>query len=178
MFLRLFVSLILTVAIFFSGVVVSRAGRRAATSVIPPNAWTHPIGEPFNAGKQADIGYKIIDDGPVQGAPLGGIGAGTIGRTYAGDFARWHTNIGVHTYHSVPADMCSLYTKQGENSTAQALYTGNPGNAALKAWNWNYPVGKGTYWALYPRSGFVYEGLPVALSVEQFSPVIPHDYQA
>src|SRR5260221_4713612 len=167
MLLRLSVTLILTGSILFSGLVMNRAAR-AATSVIPSYAWTRPIREPFNAAKQENVGYKLIDDQPVQGAPLGGIGAGTIGRTYAGDLALWHTNIGGHTYHSVPADMFSLYTRQGENSTTQALYTGTPGDGSLKAWNWNYPVGKGTYLALYPRSGFVYEGLPVELSVEQF----------
>src|SRR5215813_574776 len=177
MLFRLFVTLILTGGVLFSGVVVSRA-KRATIGAIPPYAWTHPVGEPFNAGKQEDVGYKLIDDGPVQGAPLGGIGAGTIGRTYAGDFARWHTNIGVNNYHTVLADMFSLYTKQGESAMAQVLYTGQPSGDALKAWNWNYPAGKGTYWALYPRSGFVYDGLPVELSVEQFSPVIPNDYQA
>src|SRR5262249_10882926 len=119
-----------------------------------------------------------IDDGPVQGAPLGGIGAGTIGRTFAGDFARWHTTIGVHNYDSVPADMFSVYTKIGDSTSAQALYTGAPTDGSLSAWQWNYPVGKGTYWALYPRSGYVYEGLPVQLSIEQFSPVIPDDYQS
>src|SRR5437868_6914794 len=137
-----------------------------SNSAIPAYAWTHPIGGPARAGKQENVGYKIIDDGPIQGAPLGGIGAGTIGRTYNGNFARWHTNIGTTEYRSVPADMFSVFTKQGDNTTAQALYAGAPTDGSLSAWNWNYPVGKGNYWALYPRSGFIYDGLPVQLSVE------------
>src|SRR5947207_1687659 len=100
---------------------------------VPAYAWTHPIGGPAQAGKQENVGYKIIDDGPVQGAPLGGIGAGTIGRTYAGDFARWHTDIGVNTYRSIPADMFSVYTKQDDTTTAQVLYAGKPTDGSLSA---------------------------------------------
>ncbi len=122
----------------------------------------------------------MINDGPVQGAPFGGFGAGTFSRTYAGDFARWHIDIGHHVYQTIPADMFSVYASQGDQSVAQALWTGKPRGTMLSAWNWEYPVGAGTYYALYPRSWFVYDWdqLPVDLSIEQFSPIIPNDYQA
>ncbi len=149
---------------------------RAEESPIPPAAWTHPIGQPFSGGHTKDT-YQVIDDGPRQGAPLGGLGAGTIGRTYAGDFARWHLNVGFHAYATLPADMFSLFTKQGDKTNAQALFAGEPDDNTLNKWKWNYSVGDGTYWALYPRSGFVYDGLPIKLNVEQFSPIIPNDYK-
>lgn len=58
---------------------------------IPEAAWSRPIGQPVqNPSRTRITGYETIDDGPVQGAPLGGFGAGTFSRTYAGDFARWH----------------------------------------------------------------------------------------
>ncbi|MGQ4872276.1 MAG: GH116 family glycosyl-hydrolase, partial [Candidatus Thorarchaeota archaeon] len=41
---------------------------------------------------------KAIDDGYNQGVPIGGIGAGSIGRSYRGDFAKWHLLIGEHVY--------------------------------------------------------------------------------
>jgi len=44
----------------------------------------------------------MIDDGPFQGLPLGGFGTGSIGRTYQGDFARWHLDIGRHRYELIP----------------------------------------------------------------------------
>ncbi|WP_349258561.1 non-lysosomal glucosylceramidase [Aggregatilinea sp.] len=124
-------------------------------------------------------GFPTIDDGPVQGAPLGGLGTGTFARTYAGNFARWHIRTGAHAYGTAPADMFSVYAQQGSRSIAQALWTGAPAET-LAAWQWNYPVGAGTYYALYPRSWFVYDwdALPVDLSVEQFSPIIPGDYEA
>lgn len=146
---------------------------------IPAAAWTRPIGLPFEKPAREKVNYPMIDDGPLQGAPLGGLGAGTFARTYAGDFARWHTDIGTHRYATVAADMFSVYARQRETPIAQALWTGAP-RQHLDAWTWEYPVGAGDYYALYPRSWFVYdwERLPVDLSVEQFSPVIPHDYQA
>ena len=145
---------------------------------IPTAAWSRPIGLPFENPSREKANYQMIDDGPLQGAPLGGIGAGTFARTYAGDFARWHINAGLHQYQTFPADMFSVYVQQGDDSIAQALWTGKP-QAGLGAWQWEYPVGAGTYYALYPRSWFVYDwdALPVELSVEQFSPVIPHNYQ-
>ena len=145
---------------------------------IPVAAWTRPIGLPFADPLRAKVSYPMIDDGPLQGAPLGGLGAGTFARTYAGDFARWHTDIGAHRYATVAADMFSVYARQGETSIAQALWTGAP-EQELEAWNWAYPTGAGDYYALYPRSWFVYDWdrLPVNLSVEQFSPIIPGDYR-
>ncbi|RPJ00568.1 MAG: glucosylceramidase, partial [Chloroflexi bacterium] len=147
---------------------------------IPAAAWARAIGEPFlNSSVAAITGYATIDDGPLQGAPLGGFGVGTIGRTYAGDFARWHLDVGYHFYQPLPSAMFSVYTRQGDQTVAQALWTGKPARS-LEAWQWEYPVGAGTYYALYPRSWFVYDWdqLPVDLTVEQFSPVIPDDYQA
>ncbi|MBN1200292.1 MAG: glucosylceramidase [Anaerolineae bacterium] len=145
---------------------------------IPDAAWARPIGLPFENPSHEKVDYPMIDDGPVQGAPLGGFGAGTFSRTYAGDFARWHTSAGTHSYTTIPADMFSVYAQQGDHTVAQALWTGQP-ESNLKAWQWSYPVGAGAYYALYPRSWFVYDwdALPVELSVEQFSPVLPGDYQ-
>jgi len=145
---------------------------------IPEAAWSRPIGEPFENPSHEKVDYTMIDDGPVQGAPLGGLGAGTFTRTYAGDFARWNLN-GMYQHGTNPADMFSVYTKQGDQTVAQALWTGKPDGNALSAWQWGYPVGAGTYYALYPRSWFVYDWdqLPVDLSVEQFSPILPDNYQ-
>jgi non-lysosomal glucosylceramidase len=145
---------------------------------IPAAAWSRAIGAPFENPPRVSVNYPMIDDGPLQGAPLGGFGAGTFARTYAGDFARWHLDNGTHTYQTVPASMFSVYAQQGDQTVAQALWTGQP-KRGLEAWQWDYPVGAGTYEALYPRSWFVYDWdqLPVDLSVEQFSPIIPGDYQ-
>ncbi len=145
---------------------------------IPAVAWSRPIGLPVPNPPRPRTEYPIVDDGPYQGAPLGGIGAGTIGRTYRGDFARWHLDIGRHHYEPIPASMFSVFMAQGNHRVVQALWTEKP-DRVLSAWRWKYPVGAGTYYALYPRSWFVYtwEEFPAQLMVEQFSPVLPHNYR-
>jgi hypothetical protein len=50
---------------------------------IPAAAWSRAIGEPFENASGVSVGYAMIDDGPLQGAPLGGLGSGTFARTYA-----------------------------------------------------------------------------------------------
>ena len=58
-----------------------------AGSEIPKAAWSRPIGLSLeNPGVAKDA--TGIDDGYWQGAPVGGMGAGTFSRTYRGDFAR------------------------------------------------------------------------------------------
>ena len=59
------------------------------------------------------------------------------------------------------------------------LATGKPKNEQLSAWNWSYPQGSGEYAALYPKSWFAYQSpqLPIKLTVEQFSPVLPDNYK-
>ena len=60
-------------------------------------AWTHAMGGPA-ASERTRPRVPCVDDGPVAGAPIGGMGAGTMGRTYRGDFARWHMRVGGHTH--------------------------------------------------------------------------------
>ena len=145
---------------------------------IPAAAWSRPIGLPVEHPSRPRTDYPIIDDGPFQGVPLGGIGAGTIGRTYRGDFARWHLEPGRHRYEPLPANMFSVYMRQGDRTVVQALWTEAP-RTFLQAWRWRYPIGAGTYYALYPRAWFVYDWdrFPARLTVEQFSPIIPHNYR-
>ena len=61
-------------------------------------AWSHPMGDPPNGTPLPRPRVPCIDDGPAAGAPLGGMGAGSVGRTYRGDFARWHLRVGAHVH--------------------------------------------------------------------------------
>jgi non-lysosomal glucosylceramidase len=147
---------------------------------IPPVAWRIPIGQPpaNPGGHQPEI--RNIDDGFWQGAPVGGLGAGTFSRTYRGNFERWHINAGVHKYENVPANQFAVFVQpQGEAAMAEVLSTQRPEGNALSAWNWSYPAGKGEYAALYPKSWFAYRSpeLPISLTVEQFSPILPNNYK-
>lgn len=144
-----------------------------------PPAWTRPLGEPFpNAARAASVGYPLVDDGPYQGLPLGGLGSGAIGRSYRGDFARWHTQVGSHRYGPAWANQFSVAVEQGAIRQAHVLYAGER-PPILADWGWGYPVGAGSYAALFPRAWYRYtwEQLPVRLTQEQFSPVIPGNYR-
>jgi non-lysosomal glucosylceramidase len=148
---------------------------------IPQAAWRIPIGKPVAhpGGRKPEL-PGIIDDGFWQGAPVGGFGAGTFSRTYRGNFERWHVKAGVHKYQNVPANQFAVFTQAGgEKPVAQVLSTGKPEHHELSSWNWTYPEGGGDYAALYPKSWFAYksDSLPVKLTVEQFSPILPNNYK-
>ena len=144
---------------------------------IPACTWKRPIGlgwdKPYTVRTPSNL-----DDGPWHGMPLGGFGAGCIGRSSQGDFNLWHIDGGEHTFKSISACQFSVF-EQSANAPAQAyaLCTVPPSDA-LSQWQW-YPTGaNGTYHALYPRSWFIYEGVfQTQLTCEQFSPVWAENYQ-
>ena len=143
-----------------------------------PDAWRRPIGLPYDGPRaRQDVSAPLIDDGPWGGVPLGGLGAGSIGRTHRGDFARWHLDVGRHRFETIPADQFSVYVARGGASSAHVLSTIRP--ETLPTWNWDLPVGAGTYHGLFPNAWFEYDWaeLPVRLTQRQFSPVIPGNYR-
>jgi non-lysosomal glucosylceramidase len=149
---------------------------------IPSAAWHIPIGTPVaNPGTQRpENNSSNIDDGPWQGAPVGGLGAGTFSRSYRGHFERWHLKAGIHKYEDVPTNQFAVFAQpEGGAPVSMALAVGKPKGGALSSWNWSYPAGDGEYAALYPKSWFAYgtKALPVKLTVEQFSPVLPNNYK-
>jgi len=145
--------------------------------IIPTCTWKRPIGlgwdKPYTVRYQSNL-----DDGPWHGMPLGGFGAGCIGRSSRGDFNLWHIDGGEHIFRSLPACQFSVF-EQTEDAPAQtyAMMTEPPANGTLSSWQW-YPREKGTYHALYPRSWFEYQGVfKTELICEQFSPILPGNYQ-
>jgi non-lysosomal glucosylceramidase len=154
-----------------------------AGDTIPKAAWKRPIGLPLeNAGtKKPTLDSGHIDDGYWQGAPVGGFGAGTFSRTYRGDFARWHLKGGVHKYQTVFANQFAMYQKSegASEDVAQVLATTHPESGPLSSWKWDYPVGAGDYYALYPKSWYDYrwDKFPAHVVLEQFSPILPDNYR-
>jgi non-lysosomal glucosylceramidase len=150
---------------------------------IPKVAWKRPIGAPLaNPGtKKPNLDASHIDDGYWQGAPVGGLGAGTFSRTYRGDFARWHIKGGVHKYQTVWANQFAMFQRaEGEaEGVAKVLTADHPKDNSLSSWAWEYPVGAGDYYALYPKSWFDYrwDKFPAHVVVEQFSPILPDNYK-
>ncbi len=154
-----------------------------ANDDIPKAAWKRPIGAPLeNPGtKKPTLDAGHIDNGFWQGAPVGGFGAGTFSRTYRGDFARWHMKAGVHKYQTVWANQFAMFQKsEGDtDGVAKVLTAAHPPDHSLSFWDWDYPVGAGDYYALYPKSWFDYrwEKFPAHVTVEQFSPILPDNYK-
>ena len=175
---------------------------RTSNPNIPPHAWKRAIGlgwdNPYTVRYASNL-----DDGPWHGMPLGGFGAGCIGRSSRGDFNLWHIDGGEHIYRNLPACQFSVFEESGGKKQAFALCTEPPADGSLSSWKWYPSEGKrtppyppqggkqegsreqqeelpssGSYHALYPRSWFVYENVFQAeLSCEQFSPILPDNYQ-
>lgn len=141
--------------------------------IIPEIAWKRKIGEPLESPGVVKVtgsgGLPNVDDGYWQGMPLGGFGAGTFSQSYRGDFSRWHLEIGKHTYKTLASCQFGFY----EGGKAFILNECKPNDGSLSSWE--FLRQDGTYHALYPRAYFEYSKLNIVL--EQFSPIIPHNYQ-
>uniref|UniRef100_A0A3P8XGU8 Non-lysosomal glucosylceramidase n=1 Tax=Esox lucius TaxID=8010 RepID=A0A3P8XGU8_ESOLU len=114
----------------------------------------------------------------IYGAPLGGIGGGTITRGWRGEFCRWQLNPGMYHYKTVIANQFTVCLRRGGQTVyQQVLSLERP--PTLQGWNWGYCGEYAFYHALYPRAWTVYHlpGQNVTLTCRQVSPVIPHDYQ-
>ncbi|MDG2991389.1 bile acid beta-glucosidase [Candidatus Synechococcus calcipolaris G9] len=141
---------------------------------IPNCAWKRPIATGWEQPYLVRYASNL-DDGPWHGMPLGGFGAGCLGRSPAGDFNLWHIDGGEHCFQTIPACQFSIFEASAQGNQAYAL--GTPPEEHLTAWQW-YPKGQGIYGALYPRSWFEYSGVFQAeITCEQFSPILPHNYQ-
>ncbi len=164
------------------------------TSQIPAVAWTWPIGATWETPYIVRYASNL-DDGPEHGIPLGGLGAGCIGRAPNGTFNLWHLDGGEHIFDQFPACQFAVYEQTAEATQAYAMATTGKG---LSSWQW-YPTNRkvstarhseqtpdpepqlpngGTYHALYPRSWYSYRDVfTTELTCEQFSPIWPDNYQ-
>ncbi|XP_053405634.1 non-lysosomal glucosylceramidase-like [Mercenaria mercenaria] len=116
---------------------------------------------------------------PIYGCPIGGIGSGTIGRGYRGEFCRFHMVPGIYDYHTVQADAFILCIRKDGQTVYQKVLTGHRVSKSLKTWQWGFPQNQATYQTLYPRAWTVYN-IPehkLRLICRQISPIIPHDYK-
>jgi len=147
---------------------------------IPECAWQWPI------GKKWETPYIVryasnLDDGPEHGIPLGGFGAGCIGRSPNGSFNLWHLDGGEHVFAPFPGCQFSVF-EEADGATQAYAMSCDSAAEVLSSWQW-YPASTsekttGNYHALYPRSWYAYENVFKAqLTCEQFSPIWPNNYQ-
>ena len=131
--------------------------------------------------KESIIG--TVEDSELRadyGAPIGGIGTGTIGRSFTGDFCRFQLVPGLYEHKTAEANMFTVCIRKKASTTyQQALTTRRSKLKGLKSWNMSFSPAHITYHALYPESWTVYDlpGQNVKLTCHQISPVIPHNYK-
>ncbi|XP_015230933.1 PREDICTED: non-lysosomal glucosylceramidase [Cyprinodon variegatus] len=122
--------------------------------------------------------FRALPLRQIYGAPLGGIGGGTITRGWRGEFCRWQLNPGMYNYKTVIANQFTVCLRRGGQTVyQQVLSVERP--PTLQGWNWGYCGEYAFYHALYPRAWTVYQlpGQNVTLTCRQISPIIPHDYK-
>ncbi|KAL8535964.1 hypothetical protein ACS0TY_011566 [Phlomoides rotata] len=131
--------------------------------------------------------FKKRQTSSCHGVPLGGIGAGSIGRSYKGEFMRWQLFPRVCEDEPVLANQFSIFVSRpnGERFST-VLCPKIPGivndNSAsgIGSWDWNLNGGNSKYHALFPRAWTVYDGEPdpsLNIVCRQLSPCIPNNYK-
>jgi non-lysosomal glucosylceramidase len=111
---------------------------------------------------------------------MGGIGTGTIGRSFTGDFTRYQLIPGIYEHNTVDANLFTVCIRKKANTVyQQVLSTRRSKQKGLRAWNMAYCGEHAAYYALYPESWTVYSlpGQNVTLTCHQISPVIPNNYK-
>ncbi|XP_071455588.1 non-lysosomal glucosylceramidase [Hetaerina americana] len=134
------------------------------------------------SGRQPLMDYWHMPTGKqIYGVPIGGIGCGTIGRGYKGEFCRYQLLPGLYEYHVVDANqfIVTIQDKDGKTIYQQVLSPKRKPKNYLSAWSWAFPGEKAQYHALYPRAWMVYDisEHDIRLICRQVSPVIPHNYK-
>ena len=157
-----------------------RPGDRRARLRIPSVAWSRPIGLRVRPASARPRVPGLIDDGEWAGVPIGGLGSGSIGRTFRGDVSRWHLEVGRHAFRAGRRRRVLGVRRAARTAReAHVLSALRPGGE-LPAWGLDLPVGAGTYHALFPRAWQTFEPAAlggVRLTGEQLSPVIARDYE-
>ncbi|CAF1654352.1 unnamed protein product, partial [Adineta ricciae] len=116
----------------------------------------------------------------IYGAPLGGLGCGTIGRGFKGEFCRYQLVPGLYEFQTVEANTFTVCVRRRHTTTyCQVLTPNRLRKRGLRTWNCAFPKENGHYQALYPQSWTTYDlpGQKIRLLCKQLSPFIPHDYQ-
>ncbi|KAL5559864.1 hypothetical protein UlMin_036075 [Ulmus minor] len=150
--------------------------------------WRHAREE--EAKGRASIFNGIFNKLPVtsnHGIPLGGIGSGSIGRSYTGEFQRYQLFPPRTEDTPVLANQFSAFVSRpnGEKHST-VLCAKNPelpkevATSGIESWDWNLKAEKCTYHARFPRAWTIYDGEPdpeLVITSRQISPFIPHNYK-
>ncbi|KAI3856251.1 hypothetical protein MKX03_036375 [Papaver bracteatum] len=147
-----------------------------------------------NAKEELSRGHVAIIDPfskrnvtSCQGVPLGGIGSGSIGRSYKGEFQRFQLFPAVCEDEPVLANQFSVFVSRSNGKRYSSVLCPKPPNlsqdsttSGIGAWDWNMEGEVSTYHALYPRAWTIYDGEAdpeLKIISRQLSPFIPHNYK-
>ncbi|BES90672.1 Non-lysosomal glucosylceramidase [Nesidiocoris tenuis] len=132
--------------------------------------------------------FSVVENRMKSGVPLGGMGAGSIGRGYKGEFCRFHMEPGEYKYSDVIADqfIATIYNEKGERLYQKVLstcYKPKWYSCLLDGWDWSFPAKDLHFTALYPQAWYEFyiknekKNINLKLTCHQISPVIPHNYK-
>ncbi|XP_050498421.1 non-lysosomal glucosylceramidase [Diabrotica virgifera virgifera] len=136
-------------------------------------------------------GHKVVMDyisprkpEQIYGVPIGGIGCGTIGRGYKGQFCRFQLKPGIYEWNTVDADDFLVVIKDENGFTLFESWISTYQKRSLSSCISKIPEYKIKYTGLYPRSWTEYDltelngiSVGIKLTCRQISPVIPHNYK-
>ncbi|XP_011497450.1 PREDICTED: non-lysosomal glucosylceramidase [Ceratosolen solmsi marchali] len=148
-----------------------------------PLAWRYAFyyASISRTGRPVVMDYRNMQNGQqIYGVPIGGLGGGTIGRGFRGEFCRYALLPGLYNYHVIPANQFILTVRDGnENAIYNQVLSTKTKPKVLKSWKWGFDGKKASYTGLYPRSWTTYEveECGLRLTCRQVSPVLPHNYK-
>ncbi|GJQ71601.1 hypothetical protein Trydic_g11303 [Trypoxylus dichotomus] len=133
-------------------------------------------------GKEPVMNYiKLQRAKQIYGVPIGGIGCGSIGRGYRGEFCRFQLRPGRYEYETIEANQFIVTIRDKDKNTLfqSTLSTYSKEFKKLKAWKSLINDNKCSYTGLYPRAWTEYDltEFGIKLVCRQISPVIPHNYK-
>ncbi|XP_066245267.1 non-lysosomal glucosylceramidase [Euwallacea similis] len=132
-------------------------------------------------GKPIVMDYIIMRTAERKyGVPIGGIGSGTIGRGFKGEFCRFQLRPNACEYNTVDANQFIVTIKDKNQETIFQSCLSTYKKTALSAWQCLLNPSKCSYIGLYPRAWTQYDlsKYGVLLTCRQISPVIPHNYES
>ncbi|CAG0882610.1 unnamed protein product [Cyprideis torosa] len=106
--------------------------------------------------------FNPVQAKPIYGVPLGGLGAGSIGRTIYGAFTRFQMVPGIYDYETPRGDNFLISVKRpGRTGDAATIfksrlvpYECESSSERLSAWDLKFPASKINFTGLYPRAWY------------------------
>ncbi|MHA1686162.1 MAG: non-lysosomal glucosylceramidase [Candidatus Heimdallarchaeaceae archaeon] len=141
------------------------------------------LNERIKRGEEVVNVFRITKGTGNKGVPIGGLGGGSIGRGWRGEFNAWSIRPGMPHTTTVFADQFSVWIQYKENGEVKTktmvLSTVKPKSKQLCKWKWPEKKLNGTYYALFPFAWTSYKDIipGVNLICKQISPFIPHNYK-